>query len=600
MTAVLKAHVELCETDSTRIVVSATYHVKEHIQAVPGARWDSKEKIWTVPRSWVSCLALRSEFGDGLTIGPELNAWAAREGATKAKLRELRVSVDSDEARAALPDKPGFKGLFGHQQVDALSIGIARRFLLLNETGTGKSRSALAGLSQIEQLHGDVFPLLIVAPKSMRITWGREVEGFFPGADVRICQGTPSVLRTLLEPGGDVYVVSWDAVRQYSRLAPYGSTALSDDEKLNKELQAIPFKSAIIDEIHRGKNGESKRTRAVWAATASCENVIGLTGTPVQDTIEDLWAVLRVVSPHEYPTKTRFLERFADLQWNVWGGRDINGLNEKNREEFFNNFDALTRRVTKDMALDLPDKVYQVRWVDLPPKLRKAYEGMQESLAAELDTSVLASENLLERAGRLLQLANSWGEVDSDGQFHMQLPSPKIEAFITDVLDGDYDGQQVVVFTDSRQLADLLMEQMTKKKLTYVAITGSVTGDDRQRAVDTFQEGHAQFCVVTRAGGEGVTLTAASTMVRLVRPWSHTTHRQAEDRVHRIGSEIHDQITYVDYISDNTIECAQLVKLNAKEERSQEILRDRSLLEMIKSTQDGTARVSVTERSIND
>lgn len=594
----LTADVDIDKDNPDRILVRSNFHAKDSIKAVPGARWDTTRRVWTVPKSWTACLALRTEFGEGLTVQPALKDWASKTSAEKKVLASWRGLVDTDSdvlPPDSMPSRPGFEGLFGHQKVDALAIARARRYLLLNETGTGKSRSALAGLAMIEEAGDDVFPLMIVAPKSMLITWSREVEGFFPGKDVRVCQATPSKMRDLLKPGGDVYVVSWDSVRQYSRLSPYGNTKLLDDEKLDKELQAIGFTSAIVDEIHRGKNGEAKRTRAIWAATKTCTNVIGLTGTPVQDTPQDLWALLRTIAPDEYPTKSAYVERFLQVSWNHWGGRDITGLREDTSGEFFSNFDAVSRRVTKDMSLDLPEKVYSTRWVELPAKLRKAYDSMQNTLIAELEESTMASENVLERQIRLLQLANSWGEVDEDGKFTMLAPSPKIDAFMEDIAEGDFGENQVVVFSDSRQLVDLLEIQMRKKKQTFVSITGAVTGEERQEAIDRFQSGEVQFCLVTRAGGEGVTLTAASTMVRLVRSWSHTIHRQAEDRVHRIGSEIHDQITYIDYVTDDTVECAQLVKLNAKEERAQEILRDRELLEILKKTRDD-AKIKVETR----
>src|SRR6185436_15151062 len=99
----------------------------------------------------------------------------------------------------------------------------------------------------------------------------------------------------------------------------------------------------------------------------------------------------------------------------------------------------------------------------------------------------------MEKANRLVQLANASGSVEeaevksADGTtmikstlFHMGLPSPKIEAFLEDIDGGDYDGQQVVVFSDSRQLIELLSAEMTRKKILHAKITGSVTGDDRQ------------------------------------------------------------------------------------------------------------------------
>ena len=560
----------------------SSFHARDSIKAVPGARWNAKERVWTVPQTWPACLALRTEFGEDLTIGPELRAWASDESVLKRQLIAMRTLMESDsEIGAGLPN---FDKLFPHQRVDAELIFLARRYLVLNETGTGKTWSALAGLSLLDQIEGEtVFPLLIVAPKSMVITWSREVEGFFPGKDVRVCQGTPSKIKKALEPGGDIYCIGWDSVRTYSRHAPFGDTKIADKDKVDKELQQIPFVSAIVDEAHRGQSGQAQRTRAVWSATAPCENVIGLTGTPMQDTLEDLWGVLRLVVPDEYPGKTAYLERFADIEQNYWGGRDINGLNPRTKSEFFANFDARSRRVTKEMALDLPPKMHELRWVEMPPKIRKAYRDMEEKLVAELETTTMAAENVLVRASRLLQLANSWGDVDPDGVFWMEEPSPKLDAFMTDVLDGDFDGQRVAVFSESRQLVELLIERMRKKKLKYVAIHGGVTGDERQEAIDTFQNGDAQFCILTRAGGEGITLTAASTMVRLVRPWSYIVHRQVEDRVHRIGSEQHETITYIDYVMQDTVEEGQFVTLNSKAERAEEVLRDKALLEMIRT-----------------
>ena len=91
----------------------------------------------------------------------------------------------------------------------------------------------------------------------------------------------------------------------------------------------------------------------------------------------------------------------------------------------------------------------------------------------------------------------------------------------------------------------------------------------------------------TRAGGEGITLTAAGTLVRLYRSWSYTVHQQVEDRVHRIGSERHSSVTIIDYLTENTVEEQQITRLMAKEARAQEVLRDADLLKMLKD-EEGT------------
>jgi SNF2 family DNA or RNA helicase len=580
------ARVDIDPDKAGRIAVWSDYRVKDAVKAVPGAKWDADLRRWTVPLTWPSCISLRAQLGDALAIEPDLNEWAYKVRAEKEVLRALHRDIEGD----TLPDftvLPGFEALYPYQRVAAYAISQAGSYGLFDQTGTGKSRSSLAGLAVAQHLGGEIFPMLILAPKSMLGTWAREeVPNYFPDAVVSIVAGTPTATKKALEPGADIYVTTYDTLRRYSRHAPYPTVKLTDEEKTDKELNAIGFKSTIADECHRVKNPASKQTRALWHVSAGANYRVGLTGTPMQDTPEDLWAIMRYLSPEEYPTKTAYVERYLDVTWNLWGGREIKGLNPAHADEFINNLETRYRRVTKDAVLKfLPPKVYEVRWVELPPKMRKAYDAMKKVMVAELESGdVLAAKSPLERAGRLTQLANASGEIDPDtGEFRMGLPSPKIDAFMDDVTNGDYDGQQVVVFSDSRQLIDLLSEVMTKKKIAHVSITGSVVGDDRDAARDMFQSGAVQFILLTRAGGEGITLTAASTMVRLVRAWSYIVHTQSEDRVHRIGSERHESISYIDYIVEGTVEEGQIARLNAKGARAQEVLRDEELLELLKT-----------------
>jgi SNF2 family DNA or RNA helicase len=168
----------------------------------------------------------------------------------------------------------------------------------------------------------------------------------------------------------------------------------------------------------------------------------------------------------------------------------------------------------------------------------------------------------------------------------MELPSPKVDAFLDDVKDGDFGDSSVVIFSDSRQLADLLSLEMKRKGLAHLMITGGVTGEDRTKAIDAFQAGDVKYIIITRAGSEGITLTRADVLVRLIRSWSLTVHTQGEDRVHRIGSEVHESIKIVDYLTEDTIEVEQVIRLNGKDARAQEVLRDDELLTMLKARLD--------------
>jgi SNF2 family DNA or RNA helicase len=136
----------------------------------------------------------------------------------------------------------------------------------------------------------------------------------------------------------------------------------------------------------------------------------------------------------------------------------------------------------------------------------------------------------------------------------------------------------------SRQLIELLSTEMTKASIPHGLITGAQNEDERQQAVDDFQSGKIKWILFTaQAGGVGITLTAARRMVMLQRPWSLVDYKQALDRVHRIGSEIHDSITISDYVTDGTIEERVIDVLDSKAESFEQIVKDKEkLLAIIK------------------
>jgi SNF2 family DNA or RNA helicase len=168
-------------------------------------------------------------------------------------------------------------------------------------------------------------------------------------------------------------------------------------------------------------------------------------------------------------------------------------------------------------------------------------------------------------------------------------PSCKVDALMDDIKNGDFGNDAVAVCAVSRQLIELLSAAMTKAGIRHGLITGAQSEDERQQAIDDFQSGKIKWILFTaQAGGVGVTLTAARRLIMLQRPWSLVDYKQALDRVHRIGSEIHDSIIITDYVTEGTVEERVIQVLDTKADNFEQIVRDKAqLLTMLKEDKAG-------------
>ena len=149
----------------------------------------------------------------------------------------------------------------------------------------------------------------------------------------------------------------------------------------------------------------------------------------------------------------------------------------------------------------------------------------------------------------------------------LSAPSSKIDAFMDDL--PDFEGRSVIVFAVSRQLIMLLSAALEKKGVDHGLIVGNQHTLDRQEAIDEFQAGHTKFILATvAAGGTGINLTKADTVVYLQRSWSLIDMDQSMARAHRIGSQIHESILRIDYVAPGTFEEVVIARLERQERRA--------------------------------
>lgn len=590
------------------IYINADWRFKELCKSLPGSSYDGKVQQWKVPVSWSACLALRSTFKEDLIIGSALSEWAQNERLTRVDpsnaLRELE----------ALEDGEGDSDLFPHQRAGVKFLATAKRALLADEPGLGKTAQAIRALKKIQDDGGQPFPALIVCPNTLKKNWAREFKKWWGGDEapvVQVISGTPVQRRKQFNEIADVYVINWESLRTHSRLASYGSIALArcmehggHDERVTenkcevhpRELNAIEFKSVIADEMHRSKDPKSKQSRALWAATGEADVRYALTGTPVANNVLDMWAILHWISPDEWPSKTKWIDRMVDTMLNAFGGMMVLGVKPHMEQEFHAAINPRMRRMLKARVLPwLPPVIHERRDIEMSTKQKKAYEQMRDNMIAELESGeIVTAPSVLTQTTRLHQFASSFvessiDEATGETKYTLAEPSCKVDALMDDIKNGDFGDDSVAVAAVSRQLIELLSARLTKEKIEHGLITGAQSADERQKAIDDFQSGKTKWILFTvQAGGVGVTLTTARRLVMLQRPWSLVDHKQALDRVHRIGSEIHDSVLIMDYVTEGTIEERVIQVLDSKSDNFEQIVHDKArLLDLLKEDKNG-------------
>lgn len=592
------------DLDRQRIVVHTEWSEKDLIKQVPGMRWDSREKIWHGSVSWGTCVVLRGVFQEKLTIGPLLTQWAVQHRVhvdRALKLRDDLVLSGYEQSSEAQVIRSWDTGLYPFQEVGALFLATSTDALDGSQMGVGKTIVVLSALRCLLETEQQPLPALVICPKSVMGQWEREAERWCSSVTPYVVTGGAAKRRKLLEEAADnptaLVILNFEAVRLHSRLAPYGSVRLTRcpdcggaDERVTpsrchvheKELNALGFHTVVVDEVHRMKDPKSQQTRACWAVQhgPTVTRRWALTGTPIANDVGDLWSVMHGIAPLDYPTRSSYLDRYALLAWNRYAALDIVGVRPDTREEFERVLYPKFRRMLKEQVLShLPPKVREVREAHMSPKQAKAYREMEAELLTDLEGEgyVLAPTNLT-KALRLLQFSSSYVEVQEDGSIRLCEPSPKLDV-LEEVLDELGSDRQIAVCAASRQLIELAAVRLDRRGDTYRLLTGRVPHHERQPNLEAFQRGDAQVMLFTiAAGGVGVNMTAADTIAFLQRSWSMLENSQAEDRVHRVGSERHESVTVLDIVAPDTIEVHQLAKLNEKAERLEEIVRDRERL----------------------
>ncbi len=461
--------------------------------------------------------AAADELFDGIDVDVDAKG--------RARIDRLRTLQD-----AKPPALRGFRGKLRDYQTDGLTW-LWRRTegelgaCLADDMGLGKTIQALA-LLRMRAKRG---PALVVCPTSVVFNWCREAERFTPGLRVSALADAEDRAASIAGASArDVLVCS------------YGLLTTNSDA-----LAKVEWSTVVFDEAHALKNERTQRTRA--ARRLRAEARIGLTGTPVENRVQELWSLFAVLVPGLFGPKEWFEGRFADPI--ARGDRDAGRILRRILQPF------LLRRTKAEVLDELPPRTEVTIAVEPNADQAAYYEAIRARAKDRLAFAREQRQSAKERTFLLAEILRL-RQAAVDPQLLDDTAAPrgaKLDIVVEHVVDLARQGHRTLVFTQFLGSLRRLSARLTEAGLTVLTLQGSTSARDRARLVDSFQAGDADVFVLSlRAGGVGMNLTAADHVVHVDPWWNPAVEDQATDRTHRIGQR--RPVTVARFVTEGTIE----------------------------------------------
>lgn len=542
------------------------------LKLVPGARYRAKVG-WTVPATPATVFVLHSLFQPD-----EILNTANRLLDTVSDEHRLLMAI-----RAGTFDDfgVGLDGLYPFQEIGVNFLRTARRVLLADEMGCGKTVQVLRALQS--------GPALVVCPNSVKYNWAREAAVWAPERTPVVVDGSASRRRKLIDEAFNLadplVIINYESLKLHTKWVSPTNVSVPAGRRQVGELNHFPWSTVVLDEAHRIKNPKAQQTMACHGVADGVQYRYALTGTPILNDESDLWPLLKWVDPGQYPDKSRFHKRYLLEQPGFFGGWEVRGLNPAHEREFHQILETTMLRRTKAEVLpQLPPKMVTTLDTPLVGKQAKAYADFYRDLVLRLENGgVIAGRSIGEELARLRQLACGTPEVDENNEVvGLTTPSSKLDE-VLDLLDA-IGTDQLVIYTEHRLFLELLVRELRDRDIATGMVAGGVSASERQRVIDAFAAGDIRvFAATTAAAAEGINLTSSARLVFAQLPWSQGHYLQAQDRVHRPGAEVHEHVEIIRMVTPDTIEQAVLNALTDKALRLENVTQDsQRLLALLK------------------
>jgi len=450
-----------------------------------------------------------------------------------------KISPDYSELFRSLPEgwkmatgevSSAFQGeLFAYQREGVKWLEFLKEGrcggLLADEMGLGKTVQIVAFFSQLQLCK----PSLIVVPTSLLFNWKREFERFLPSCPVCVFAGKERNKNSDALSQPQVILTSYAILRLEA-----------------EALKAMDYQVIVLDEAQVIKNPESQIAQI--ACSLESEMRVAVTGTPIENRLDDLWSLFHFLLPDLLGKCNAFQAALHAASSDV---RYIQQIKRKLRP-------FLLRRKKEGVLAQLPPKMEQVVWVDMTEEQRTRYDQWLHQTKAgliqkvSLDGISAHRMEILEAILRLRQLCVHPWLVEKQGEGDLFSLSGKCERLFLDLEEAIEEGKKVLVYSQFTTMLHLIRREVANKGWSHVYLDGATS--DREAVVRQFQEEKevSLFLISLKAGGVGLNLTAADYVFLLDPWWNEAVEQQAIDRAHRVGRN--DTVIARRYITALSIE----------------------------------------------